>query len=51
MISEKDTAPVRQALGSLGEFQQNKKRGRESSEDVVPAKRAKQVQIIDLSEE
>ena len=50
VISEKGIAPARQALGSLGEPQQNKKRGREGAEDVMPAKRAKQVQIIDLSE-
>ncbi len=50
VTSEKDIAPARQALGSLGEPQQNKKRGRESPEDVLPTKRAKQTQIIDLSE-
>lgn len=50
VTSENDIAPARQALGSLGEPQQNKKRGRESPEDVLPAKRAKQAQIIDLSE-
>ncbi len=50
VTSEKDTAPARQALGSLGGPQQNKKRGREDAEDGMPAKRAKQVQIIDLSE-
>ena len=50
VTSEKDIAPARKALGSLGEPQQNKKRGRESPEDVLPAKRAKQAQIIDLSE-
>ena len=51
VTSEKDIAPARQALESLGEPQQNKKRGRESPEDVLPAKRVKQAQIIDLSEE
>ncbi len=50
VTSEKDIAPTRQALGSLGGPQQNRKRGRENAEDVMPAKRAKQVQIIDLSE-
>lgn len=50
VTTEQDIAPARQALWSLSEPQQNKKRGRECSEDLLPAKRAKQVQIIDLSE-
>lgn len=48
---EQDIVPARQALGSLSEPLQNRKRGREKDEDVLPAKRAKQAQIIDLSEE
>lgn len=51
VTSEKDIAPARKPIESLSEAQQNKKRGRESPEDVLPAKRAKQAQIIDLSEE
>ncbi len=50
VTAEKDIAPARRALGSLGEPEQNKKRGREEAEDALPAKRARQVQIIDLSE-
>lgn len=50
VTSEKDTASARKPMGSLSEPQQNKKRGREDSGDVLPAKRVKQAEIIDLSE-
>ena len=51
VTSRKDTAPARKPIGSLSEAQQNKKRCPEDLEDVLPAKRAKQAEIIDLSEE
>lgn len=50
VTSGKDITLTRQPLGSLGEPQQNKKRGRESPEGALPSKRAKETHIIDLSE-
>lgn len=37
VTSRQDITPARQALGSLGEPQQNKKHGCESPEDELPA--------------
>lgn len=50
-VTEQGVVSTGQALGSLSEPQQNKKRGRESTDDVVHAKRVKTAQIIDLSGE
>ena len=51
VTSGQDIAPARHTLGSLGSPQQNRKRGRESTEEVLDVKRTKTTQIIDLSEE
>ena len=46
----KDTARARLPLEPAGGLKLNRKRGRESRQDTPPEKRAKKVQIIDLSE-
>ena len=46
----RDTARAQLQPEPLGESKLNRKRGRESRQDTPPEKRAKKVQIIDLSE-